>query len=473
MGPVLLPETFRAAFEQVPAGIGVADAAGNYLFVNQRLCDFTGYSRDELIGINFAELTHSDDLPGCLNAMGKILSGDIPGYSIEKRFLRKDRSAAWGKLSVTLFHDGTPNAPLQLIAIVDDITEYKLAQERQLNAEEKCAKAFRQTPMAIMITSCIDHRYLEVNEAFERLTGYSREEAIGHTPFDLNLWCNPEQRYQLAKSALEGKDVQGEYQFRTKGGGVLTALGFAEPINVDGEPCVLAAAMDITERKRLETELQELSGCLIKAQDEERRRIASELTDSLGQSIAAVSFEVSHLAQSSQGECGRRLQTISARIQDVAAGLAVISQSLHPSSLDYTGLPWSIEVLCRRFMHIYGLSVDFKHEDVPASLPPDVALCLYRIVQEGLENVLEHSGTLRAWIELTSDGRGIHLALWDRGVGFDTATVRSGLGLLTIRERCRRLKGDIIIQSEHGTRIEARIPLDPSQGSLFDQSADS
>jgi signal transduction histidine kinase len=166
------------------------------------------------------------------------------------------------------------------------------------------------------------------------------------------------------------------------------------------------------------------------------------------------------------------LQTIRAKIQDVAAGLAVISQSLHPASLDYTGLPWSIEVLCRRFTHLHGLNVDFKHEGVPASLPSDAALCLYRIVQEGLTNVVEHSGTRKAWIELTGDGREVCLALWDQGVGFDTATVRSGLGLLTMRERCRRLKGEITIQCERGTRIEARIPLEQPEVSLFDEPDD-
>jgi signal transduction histidine kinase len=217
--------------------------------------------------------------------------------------------------------------------------------------------------------------------------------------------------------------------------------------------------MDITDRKRLETELQDLSGRLIKTQDEERRRTSMELTDSLGQAVAAVSFEVSHLSRSLPGECRRELQAISAKIQDIASGIAIISQSLHPSGLDYTGLPWAIEVLCRQCLHLYGLQVGFRHEGVPAFLPPDVALCLYRIVQEGLSNVVEHSGAREAWIELTSNANEIRLALWDKGAGFDVGSTRTGLGLLTMRERARRLDGEFSIQSQGGTRINLRIPL--------------
>jgi PAS domain S-box-containing protein len=465
-------DIFRAAFEQVPAGIGVSDAVGNYLFVNQRLCDFTGYTRDELIGKNFAELTYREDLPGCLVAVGRVASGDIQGYSIEKRFLCKDGSTVWAKLSVTRFHDGNPDAPVQLIAVIDDITDYKRALELQLKAEEMCSKAFRQTPMVVTLLSAETGKYLDVNEAYERLTGYSREEAIGRSPLDLNLWIDLDKRDEMFRILAVEDRMEGiESRFRMKDGRILTALTFAERIEIDGEPCIISAALDISDRKRLETELQELSGRLIKLQDDERRRISTELTESLGQSVAAVSFEISHLARE-RGECSRELQGISAKIQDIVSGIAIISQSLHPSGLDYTGLPWAIEVLCRQFTHVYGLQVGFRHEGVPASLPPDVALCLYRIVQEGLSNVIEHSGAREAWLELTSDGAEIRLGLWDKGIGFDLASVRSGLGLLTMRERSRRLDGELSLKNHNGTRIDVRIPLRNADAEELNPSLD-
>jgi PAS domain S-box-containing protein len=454
-----MPDTFRAAFEQVPAGVAINDLYGRYLYVNQRLCEITGYTREELLEKGIGAVIPAEELPHCLGLFAKFREGDIQSYAVEKRYVRKDGSAFWAKLSVSPLLDDTTQGQTQLIAVIDDITEYKAARDRQLKAEEKCSKAFRQTPTAIMIASAIDHRYLEVNEAFERLTGFAREEAIGRTPMELNLCLDQELRVRIAQAVLEGKRVSGEYPYRSRDGRVHTAMGYAEPIDIDGEPCVLSAAMDITDRKRLETELQDLAGQLIKTQDEERRRIAMEMTDSLGQSVAAVSFEVSHLSRTLFGECGKELHAISAKIQDIASGIGIISQSLHPAGLDYTGLPWAIEVLCRQSLHLYGLQVGFRHDGVPAFLPPDVALCLYRIVQEGLSNVVEHSGVREAWIELTSDGGEIRLALWDKGAGFDVASTRSGLGLLAMRERARRIDGEFSIRNLGGTRIDVRIPL--------------
>lgn len=255
-------------------------------------------------------------------------------------------------------------------------------------------------------------------------------------------------------------------------GSTFTALYFADAIEIDGEPCLIGAALDITDRKRLESELQELSGRLIEAQDEELRRIAAELNNSLGQAATVVNFEMSQLVRKGRCDCMPELRSLLSKVQDITAGIGILSQSLHPSGLDYTGLPWAIEGLCRQFTHLYDLQIAFKHEGVPSSLPPDVALCLYRVVQEGLTNMARHSGTDEAWIELVSDGDAIALDLRDKGVGFAAASTNAGLGFLTMRERCRRLNGSLVIHSSEGTRIEVRIPLPGDQINLFDAEPD-
>jgi len=447
-------------FDQAAVGMALVGLDGKWLEVNRRLCEMTGYCREELLALTVREITWPSDVALSTDALARFASGDSETSVYEKRYVHKDGRIVWARVSVSQGRNGTGAAPVSLIAVIDDITEYKLALERQHKAEEKCSKAFRRSPLAITLTSARDHRYLEVNDAFERMSGYTRDEVIGRSPFDLNLWVDPPLRYELIDRLLAGEHVsEQEYQFRTRDGAILTCLGSAELMEVDGEPCMLAAALDITDRKKLEIELQELSGHLIQAQDAERRRIAAELTDSLGQSIAVVSFEASLLARTARGELSQELQSLSAKIQDIASGIGIISQSLYPAGLDYTGLPWAIEGLCRQSTHLYGLQLAFRHEGIPASLPAAVSLCLYRIVQEGLRNVLLHSGTRDAWIELTGDRGSVHLELWDKGVGSDPASLKSGLGLLTMRERCRRLNGTIAIHSQNGVRIEVRIPL--------------
>ena len=427
----------------------------------------TGFSREEMLAKSFQEITHPDDLPFNVEALARLASGDLDSYSVEKRYIRKDGRVLWVKIAVSTVREEACEKPDCLITVIDEITAYKRAQELRRKAEEKCSKAFRQTPMAIMLISLRNDQYLEVNEAFERFTGYTREQVIGRTPYELNLWVEPARGQAMIDTLLAGDRIQAwETRFQTKDGRICTALTFAEPIEIDGEPCIIAAALDITDRKRMVTELQELSGRLITAQDEERKRIAAELNDSLGQSITVISFEASQLARKINGELGRDLKSLCAKIRDISSGIGILSQSVHPSGLDYTGLPWAIETLCRQFTNAYGMQVMFKHERIPPSLPADIALCLYRVVQDGLKNILQHSGTRRAWIELVCEERSIRLELWDKGVGFDVASANTGLGLLRMRERCRRLNGWLAVHRENGTRIEAHIPHANIEASL-------
>lgn len=165
----------------------------------------------------------------------------------------------------TLTRDGRPFA---ISIFGHDITERKQMELALRQSEEKFAKAFMASPMGLTLTSAHDHRYLEVNEFFEKTTGYRRDEVIGKTPFDLNLWANPEQRRVLVQEILERGALRNlELQFRTKSGEIRYGLGSADLIEIDGEPCVLSVTQDITERKRAEQALVE---------SEQRLRIAVE-----------------------------------------------------------------------------------------------------------------------------------------------------------------------------------------------------
>jgi len=131
-------------------------------------------------------------------------------------------------------------------------------REALKKSEEKFSKAFRQSPMAITLTSSKDHRYLEVNETFERITGWHRDEAIGRTPFDLNFWVDPAQRVEFTKRLLGAGVIRNlEVRFRCKDGAERLGLGSAESIEVSGEPCILFVVADITERKQIEEQLNE------------------------------------------------------------------------------------------------------------------------------------------------------------------------------------------------------------------------
>lgn len=152
--------------------------------------------------------------------------------------------------SLQLFLFFTAGPFMVLAALVE---ERKNAGEALKKSEEKFSKAFRQSPMSLTLTSAKDHHYIDVNETFERLTGWSREEVIGRTPFDIGLWVDPDQRRELAKRLLAKGGLRNlELQFRTRTGEVLTGLASAELMEVSGEPCALSVALDITDMKRAE-----------------------------------------------------------------------------------------------------------------------------------------------------------------------------------------------------------------------------
>jgi PAS domain S-box-containing protein len=124
-------------------------------------------------------------------------------------------------------------------------------------SEERFYTVFRRSPLAVTITRLQDNCYLDVNEAFVRATGWSRDEIIGRTPFDVGLWLDPEQRIDLQCKVMAGTDVQNlEFLFRTRTGEIKTGLGSADLIEIDGVPCVLSVATDITERKQIEEKVQ-------------------------------------------------------------------------------------------------------------------------------------------------------------------------------------------------------------------------
>ncbi|HYK91278.1 MAG TPA: ATP-binding protein, partial [Acidobacteriota bacterium] len=148
---------------------------------------------------------------------------------------------------------------------------------------------------------------------------------------------------------------------------------------------------------------------------------------------------------------------------EVSSDIHNLSHELHPSKLDSLGLVAAVGGFCREFSTQHGLHVQFAHHQVEGRIPKDVTLCLFRIIQEALRNVLKHSGASEARVELTGHSGRIELCVSDSGTGFDPESSKGipGLGLISMRERLRLVGGHLAIESEpsHGTRIRARVPL--------------
>ena len=241
---------------------------------------------------------------------------------------------------------------------------------------------------------------------------------------------------------------------------------------------ILTIVRDITLRKRTEAalgqrelELQQtnernrhLAGRLIASQEAERQRIARELHDDLSQKLALLKVDLEQLRSTNAAtvsDIDARVKTISDQTTEIAGEVRRLSHQLHPARLQALGLVAAVDAVCRDVGRQHGIAVEFTHNDIPRKVDPELALCVYRITQEALQNVVKHSGATRASVGLRHDRGDLSLQIEDSGSGFDRPDGRhAGLGLVSMRERVTFLDGTIAIHSVpgEGTRIKVCVP---------------
>jgi len=334
-------------------------------------------------------------------------------------------------------------------------------------SEQKFSKSFRHSPLAISIASTNKDCYLEVNETFEELTGWRRDEVAGRSHSEIKLWVDLEHRSAFLKQLLaQGSLRDLEVRIRRKDGQIRTTLGSAELIEVDGEKCCLSVWADITERKQAEQALASVSHKLIEAQEKERTRIARELHDDINQRIALLAVELEQLQQSNSGLDGdvrRRMIDLWHHTTEIGIEVQAISHRLHSSKLEILGVVSACRSFCREVAERHKVTVDFAADGVPHAVPQDVSLCVFRILQESLNNAIKHSGAQHFEVRLRAVSDEIQLTVHDCGVGFDApaAFCGQGLGLISMRERASLVKGTILITSKPmaGTEITLRVPI--------------
>lgn len=223
----------------------------------------------------------------------------------------------------------------------------------------------------------------------------------------------------------------------------------------------LAAVM--AERRRTEESLRKTSARLIDAQEKERHRIARELHDDLEQKLALVTLGLSGLKEKCQAWLKPGLTDLLNQLSAISTTAHEISHGLHPSQLEYLGLEAAVKRLCRDMGYGTSVSIELTVRDLPKFLQPAISLCLYRVIQEALHNVVKHSRASKVEIELANGGGSLSIRIVDNGIGFTPGEEpATGLGLTSMRERVRSVGGaiDVTTCPGEGTRIEAEVPID-------------
>jgi PAS domain S-box-containing protein len=374
-----------------------------------------------------------------------------------------------------------------VIAERDKLVGEHAAMEIHLRSEETVRESEEKLRLLLDSTAegiygvDLEHRCTFCNPACLRTLGYERiDEVVGknmhnlihHTRADGTLF--PIEECQVHRVVRTGEGVHAEDELMWRANGTGFPVEYWSYPQRRGHEIVgaVVAFIDITERKLAEAALSSVSGKLIEAQEQERSRIGRELHDDIGQRLALLAIEVQQLHNDPLilASVRSRMGELHKQISEIAADIQSLSHELHSAKLQYLGFAGAMRGFCREFGEQQKAEVDFQADDLPGPLSADASLCFLRVLQESLHNAVKHSGVQHFEVRLWGTSDEIHLTVRDSGEGFDRESAKTsrGLGLISMEERLKLVKGTLSIDSQpkRGTTIHACVPFDSGTVSM-------
>ena len=478
---------YRVMIETINEGAATLNAAGLVLYVNRRFA--------EMVGLPIEEVTGSD--------LHNFVSGLDPCHldemlaRAETRPLKQEcdlRTADGRVLPVHLSFSPLRCGDFQGICLIaTDWTDQKRREEQLARAnnllraeiaERKRAQdAIRKTedifqvfmnhaPVLVFLTDR-EGRYVFCSDKLEELFGIKLETLLGRTAADWAPGAIGKVLHEHDLAALSGHEsTEIVEQLPTATGETAYLLMVRFPfVDASGRRLLAGVGVDITAQRRAEHSLRQLSGRLLRLQDQERRRIARDLHDGTGQTLSALALNLALLenfAPLSRNLKAREALTRSIGLAQQAANeIRDLSHLLHPPDLDTMGLVSAIQSHSRQVSRVTGIDLNLELLTEKSRLPEDIETTLFRVFQESLENVRRHSGSRTARIRLSHDGERIVLEVEDDGRGTPPDLLTGerpngapGIGVAGMRERVQQLGGRLEIKSgNRGTKVRAMIPV--------------
>jgi len=486
---------WSAALEGAGDGVWDWDIAANTVFFSKRWKEIVGYADAEIgtAADEWFRRIHPDDAQQAQRDLQAHLDGNSPKYQCEHRLLHKNGSYIWVLGRGMVITREASGKALRVVGTHADISSRREADQRLLLLEASLA----HINDLVIITSADRNeapfpRIVYVNDAFVRLTGYSRAEAIGNTP--AMLQGPGTQRSELARIAAAMKiwqPVRAELINYTKSGQAFWLEIAISPLK-DATGWVthwVAIERDMGERQQAsqqmqstldalqasQTQLQTLSRRVLRAQETERRRVALELHDELGQALTAVKINL--MSPHGAGvDVPTPLQLENVRIvEEALQQVRRLSLALRPSMLDDLGLQAALTWLVKSATVGRDVSIELQCTMASDRVAAEIETACFRIVQESLTNIRRHARAKKVRITLVVDSEQLELQVEDDGVGFDPVPPRGrhsdnySLGLLGIRERASAVGGHVSIVSAPGKGCTVRLTcaLDASPPSML------
>jgi two-component system CheB/CheR fusion protein len=352
----------------------------------------------------------------------------------------------------------------------------------ELQRQQTFTAAVLESAAALVMVTDMEGHIARFNLACRRLSEYSFEEVEGKPFWDVLV--PPEeiaavkQVYQELAGSRSAREHENHWVDRSGHHHLISWSSTLVTEAQDATRHLVWVGVDVTEARLAEKALQQteilrhsqeqlrtLTAGLVEAQEEERRRVSQELHDDISQRLTAlaVQLEVLHQARGiSSEELHGKIGELQKQMEVLSDDLRRTARNLHPVMLTHLGLEPALRSYCEEFSKLRKIMVRLIARALPGTIPPGVALCVYRVVQEALGNVARHAAAKRAVISISGGDDVLHVAIRDDGHGFDLDQAKGkGLGLISMEERVRHLGGtfSILPKPGDGTRIDIRIPI--------------
>jgi PAS domain S-box-containing protein len=365
------------------------------------------------------------------------------------------------------------NEPVRMLGAMTDITEQKKNEEALRSSEYKYRLLFDQNPMPMWMLSIPERQFLDVNNAAINFYGYSKEEFLAMTAYDIRPVYEKDKLKSLSTIGVKGVNHVGIWDHQKKDGSLVQMDIVTHDVFYEGHEARLVLAIDVTEKVKAESALQqskeefrELATHLEKVRESERTHIAREIHDELGQQLTGLKMDISWLKRKIKSEDAAvqvKITETIALIDTTVKSVRRISTELRPSILDDLGLVAALEWQSEDFEKRSEITCNFSSNVVVANVHPDVATGIFRIYQECLTNVYRHAAAseVTAYLQIKPDVLSLHIA--DNGKGFipDEIGYKKTLGILGMKERAFLMGGTYEISSTpgNGTSVIIIVPL--------------
>ena len=462
---------YRTLVEQSIAGIYIIEE-GKFTYANPRLCEWLGYTREELREIPTFDLVVPEDRDRLLANRRRRDAGDHGALVASYRLRTRRGDVVHLTFDARIIDQGGRRV---IFGIAQDETERNRARELLVEAESQYRALVEQSFVGIYLVQA--GRLLYANPRLCGILGYRLEDLVQLSLLDIVV---AEDR-PLVEDMLRRRDSGGsaaiaQCRARRRNGDIVHLGIETKVIDLAGQKAVVGVVQDVTLREQVQEELESanqrlrtLSDRVLSVQEEERRRISRELHDDMGQLLVALDIGL-HRLEPHVADPSRALLAECIRMSaNVRERLGEISLELHPPHLDQLGLQDALRWFVARHRELTGIAIDCRFSRVEGlRVAPTVEAACYRICQEALNNATRHAHARHIVLELAARRSGLVLRIRDDGVGFDQPAQRAGIlktgsmGLISMEERARLAGGrlEIVSAPGAGTCVRALFPID-------------